>query len=93
MNGNRFLAEGIGTFMLVFAGCGAITVDNIYAGVMGHLGVSLVFGLVVLAMIYSVGNISTCPQVIRKRESWQEWPSEEPLRWKLSWEALLQGLP
>jgi len=53
MTGNRYLAEGIGTFALVFAGCGAIA-----GGLLGHVGVSLVFGLVVLAMIYSVGNIS-----------------------------------
>jgi len=58
MNKNRYFAEAIGTFALVFAGCGAITVDTIYKGAIGHLGVSLVFGLVVMAMIYAIGNIS-----------------------------------
>jgi len=58
MTGNRYLAEGIGTFALVFAGCGAIASNDTSGGLLGHVGVSLVFGLVVLAMIYSVGNIS-----------------------------------
>lgn len=58
MGKNSCIAEAIGTFALVFAGCGAITVDTIHPGNIGHLGVSLVFGLVVMAMIYSVGNIS-----------------------------------
>lgn len=55
---NRCIAEVIGTFALVFAGCGAIVVDATYGGVLGHTGICLVFGLVVMAMIYSVGNIS-----------------------------------
>ena len=58
MKANRLLAEGMGAFALVFAGCGAITVSGIYGGVPGHIGISLVFGLIVLAMICSVGNIS-----------------------------------
>ncbi len=55
---NRCFAEGIGTFTLVFAGCSAIVVNDTYGGVLGHAGVSLVFGFVVMAMIYSVGNVS-----------------------------------
>lgn len=43
---------------MVFAGCGAIVVDGLYGGEITHAGVSLVFGLVVMAVIYSVGNIS-----------------------------------
>jgi MIP family channel proteins len=58
MNGNRYIAEGIGTFALVFAGCGAIVVNESFGGVIGHVGISLVFGLIVMAMIYAVGNIS-----------------------------------
>jgi aquaporin Z len=58
MTGNRYLAEGIGTFALVFAGCGAIIVNDTFTGAIGHAGVSMVFGLVVMAMIYSIGNIS-----------------------------------
>ncbi|MBV6624644.1 MAG: aquaporin [Rivularia sp. (in: Bacteria)] len=52
------LAEGIGTFSLVFAGTGAVMVNNITDGTITHLGVSFVFGAVVAAMIYSLGHIS-----------------------------------
>jgi aquaporin Z len=56
---NRYLAECIGTFCLVFAGCGAIVVNSLTGGAMiGHLGVAITFGLIVTAMIYSVGNVS-----------------------------------
>jgi MIP family channel proteins len=51
------VAEAIGTFALVFAGCGAIVVDA-KTGALGHLGVALTFGLVIMAMIYAVGHIS-----------------------------------
>jgi aquaporin Z len=58
MNSNRYIAEAIGTFALVFAGCGAAVVNETQGGALGHVGVSLVFGLIVMAMIYAVGNIS-----------------------------------
>jgi aquaporin Z len=59
MNGRHAAAaEFLGTFFLVFAGCGAMVVDDLYGGRLGHVGVSLVFGLVVMAMIYAVGNVS-----------------------------------
>ena len=54
---NRLFAELLSTFCMVFAGCGAIVVDQAFGGI-GHVGVSLTFGLVVMAMIYSVGNVS-----------------------------------
>ena len=58
MAGNRYVAEAIATFALVFAGCGAIIVNESFKEPLGHVGVCLVFGLVVMAMIYSVGNVS-----------------------------------
>ena len=58
MSGNRYIAEVIGTFTLVFAGCGAIVVNDLFGGVLGHIGVCMVFGLVVMAMVYATGNIS-----------------------------------
>lgn len=50
-------AELVGTFALVFAGCGAIMVDATRGG-LGHVGVALAFGLVIMVMIYAVGHIS-----------------------------------
>jgi aquaporin NIP len=50
-------AELIGTFALVFAGCGAIMVDAKNGG-LGHVGVAISFGLVIMVMIYAVGHIS-----------------------------------
>jgi aquaporin Z len=51
-------AEFIGTFALVFAGTGAIVIDETTGGAVTHVGVALTFGLIVLAMIYTVGDIS-----------------------------------
>lgn len=51
------MAETIGTFALVFAGCGAIMVDAKTHEV-GHIGVAITFGLVIMAMIYAVGHVS-----------------------------------
>ena len=50
-------AEAIGTFALVFAGAGAVMVDA-KTGQLGHVGVAITFGLVIMAMIYAVGHIS-----------------------------------
>lgn len=58
MLNSRYIAEFVGTFIMVFAGCGAIVVNDLHGGVLGHLGVNTVFGLVVMAVIYSIGNIS-----------------------------------
>src|SRR4051794_18832030 len=54
---NRYLAEVVGTFVLVFGGCGSAVLagDKI-----GFLGVSLAFGLSLLAMVYAIGPISGC---------------------------------
>jgi aquaporin Z len=51
-------AECIGTFALVFAGTGAITIDHTTGGSVTHVGIAITFGLVVLAMIYAVGEVS-----------------------------------
>ena len=51
------VAEAIGTFALVFAGCGAIMVDS-KTHALGHVGVAFSFGLVIMAMIYAVGHVS-----------------------------------
>jgi aquaporin NIP len=54
----RALMEGIGTFALVVAGCGAIITDATHPGSLGGVGISLVFGLVIMAMIYAGGHLS-----------------------------------
>jgi aquaporin NIP len=54
----RFMAEMIGTFALVFAGTGAIVINDATGGAVSHVGIALTFGLIVLAMIYTVGDIS-----------------------------------
>jgi aquaporin NIP len=54
----RAAAEGIGTFALVFAGCGAIVTEAERPGSLGTVGVALVFGLVVMAMVYATGHLS-----------------------------------
>jgi aquaporin Z len=53
-----FVAEAFGTFSLVFAGTGAIVVNDATAGGVTHVGVALTFGLIVMAMIYAVGDVS-----------------------------------
>ncbi|MGV2830790.1 MIP/aquaporin family protein [Myxosarcina sp. GI1(2024)] len=56
--GREAISEFIGTFILVFAGPGAVMVNTISDGSLTHLGVSFVFGAVVAAVIYATGHIS-----------------------------------
>lgn len=56
----RLVAEFFGTFSLVFAGTGAIIINDVAGGTVTHVGIALTFGLIVLAMIYSLGDISGC---------------------------------
>jgi aquaporin NIP len=57
-NAKKLAAELFGTFSLVFAGTGAIVINQASGGTVTHVGVALTFGLVVLAMIYAVGDVS-----------------------------------
>jgi MIP family channel proteins len=54
----RAAAEGLAAFALVFAGCGAIVADARYDGALGVVGVALVFGLVIMVMVYATGHLS-----------------------------------
>ena len=55
----RYAAETIGTFALVFAGTGAIVIDDVTHGTaVTHVGIAITFGLVVMSMIYALGDIS-----------------------------------
>ncbi|TYO99349.1 aquaporin Z [Geothermobacter ehrlichii] len=79
----RCVGEVIGTFALVFAGTGAVVIDKVYAGAVGHVGIALTFGLVVTAMIYSFGELSgahfnpavTVGFACTGRFSWREVPA------------------
>lgn len=53
----KLLAEAIGTFGLVFAGCGAIVIEA-ETGAVGHIGIAITFGLIIMTMIYALGHIS-----------------------------------
>ena len=55
---SRYFGEFLGTFALVWAGTGAIIANDVSAGVIGHAGVALTFGLIVMTMIYALGDIS-----------------------------------
>ena len=55
------VAEGIGTFWLVFGGCGSAVLAAAYPGLgIGFAGVALAFGLTVLTMAYAIGHVSGC---------------------------------
>jgi aquaporin NIP len=58
MTRQRLFGEFFGTFALIFAGTGAVVVNQTQNGVIGHAGVAIVWGLVVLAMIYAFGDVS-----------------------------------
>jgi aquaporin NIP len=78
----KWMAEFLGTFALVFAGTGAIVINNASNGVITHAGIALTFGLVVMAMIYTVGDVSGAhlnPAVsigfaVARRFGWRELP-------------------
>src|SRR3954471_17236253 len=54
----RYAAEAIGTFALVFAGTGAVVINDVSGGAVTHVGIAITFGLVVMSMIYAIGDVS-----------------------------------
>ena len=56
----KLAAELFGTFALVFAGTGAIVINDVSGGTVSHVGIAFTFGLIVLAMIYALGDVSGC---------------------------------
>ena len=54
----RAAAEGLAAFALVFAGCGAVVANAAYDGSLGVVGIAIVFGLVIMVMVYAIGHLS-----------------------------------
>lgn len=54
----KYISEIIGTFAIVFCGTGAIIINQETGGTISHVGVAFTFGLIVMSMIYALGNIS-----------------------------------
>lgn len=78
----KIAAEFLGTFSLVFAGTGAIVINQASNGAITHAGIALTFGLIVLAMIYTVGDVSgahlnpavTTAFAVARRFPWRDVP-------------------
>ena len=53
-----YITEALGTFILIFCGTGAIVINQQTGGSIGHMGITITFGLLVMTLIYAFGNIS-----------------------------------
>lgn len=83
----KYLAEIIGTFSLVFCGTGAIVINQETGGGVTHVGIAITFGLIVSAMIYTVGDISGAhlnPAVTIAFWVAKEFPTKEILPYIIS---------
>lgn len=79
----KLYAEAIGTFAMIFCGCGAMTINEITNGSISHVGVAATWGLIVMAMIYAFGETSgahfnpavTFGFALAKKFAWKKVPS------------------
>lgn len=58
MRYRKYISELVGTFSLVFCGTGAIIINQETGGAVSHVGVAITFGLIVMAMIFALGDVS-----------------------------------
>lgn len=78
----KYISEFIGTFVLIFCGTGAMTINEVTGGAVTHVGIAITWGLIVMAMIYAYGEISgahfnpavTISFAFAKKFSWKEVP-------------------
>ena len=81
----RLAAEAVGTFLLVFFGCGSMAVDAAYGGALGHVGIGIVWGVVVMALIYALGDVGGAD--FNPAVSFAFW-----LSGRISWEGTAPGV-
>jgi aquaporin NIP len=83
----RALAEGFAAFALVFAGCGAVVANDRYDGALGAVGIAIVFGLVIMTMVYATGHLSGAhinPAVTAAFTLTRHFPPREALAYVLA---------
>ncbi|MQK21898.1 hypothetical protein EI013_26375, partial [Escherichia coli] len=76
----KLLAEVLGTFFMIFAGCASVVVNLDNEKVVTHPGISLVWGLVVMVLVYTLGHISGAhfnPAVTIAHASTKRFPLKE----------------